>query len=132
MSRRIRDLSRLLFFVVVFVSTQQKRALRRRRFRAGVGFASFDEILVTCEKLKWTLANGEAVLRDERRSVGTLAMTKRVRVEWRPLGVVGAIVPWNYPFHNVFNPIISALFAGNAIVIKAREVVSSRFGRRRS
>lgn len=121
-----------MFFVVVFVSTQQKRALRRRRFRAGVGFASFDEILVTCEKLKWTLANGEAVLRDERRSVGTLAMTKRVRVEWRPLGVVGAIVPWNYPFHNVFNPIISALFAGNAIVIKVREFVSSRFGRRRS
>ena len=33
---------------------------------------------------------------------------------------VGAIVPWNYPFHNVFNPLTAALFAGNGIVIKAR------------
>lgn len=31
---------------------------------------------------------------------------------------VGAIVPWNYPFHNVLNPLTAALFAGNALVIK--------------
>ena len=43
---------------------------------------------------------------------------KAARVEYHPLGVVGAIVPWNYPFHNVFNPLSAALFAGNAIVIK--------------
>ena len=28
------------------------------------------------------------------------------------------------PFHNVFNPVIAALFAGNAIVIKASEYAS--------
>ena len=43
---------------------------------------------------------------------------KAARVEYHPLGVVGAIVPWNYPFHNVFNPLSAALFAGNAIAIK--------------
>ena len=31
---------------------------------------------------------------------------------------VGAIVPWNYPFHNVFNPLSAAIYSGNAIVIK--------------
>ena len=31
---------------------------------------------------------------------------------------VGAIVPWNYPFHNVLNPLTAAVFAGDAIVIK--------------
>ena len=36
------------------------------------------------------------------------------------LAQVGAIVPWNYPFHNVFNPLSAAVFAGNAIVIKVR------------
>eukprot|EP00658_Telonema_sp_P-2_P000204 TRINITY_DN1006_c0_g1_i3.p1 TRINITY_DN1006_c0_g1~~TRINITY_DN1006_c0_g1_i3.p1 ORF type:complete len:245 (+),score=60.97 TRINITY_DN1006_c0_g1_i3:145-879(+) len=30
----------------------------------------------------------------------------------------------NYPFHNVLNPIIAALFAGNSIVIKASEYAS--------
>lgn len=34
---------------------------------------------------------------------------------------VGAIVPWNYPFHNIFNPLTAAVFAGNSIVIKVSE-----------
>jgi acyl-CoA reductase-like NAD-dependent aldehyde dehydrogenase len=34
-------------------------------------------------------------------------------------------VPWNYPFHNVFNPLVAALYAGNGIVIKVT-VVSSQ------
>ena len=36
---------------------------------------------------------------------------------WRMLQV-GAIVPWNYPFHNIFNPLTATLFAGNALVLK--------------
>lgn len=43
---------------------------------------------------------------------------KRSRVEFHPLGVVGAIVSWNYPFHNIFNPMLAAVFSGNGIVIK--------------
>ena len=69
-------------------------------------------------------ARGEAVLRDEWRESGTMMMTKKVRVEYRPFGVIGAIVPWNYPFHNVFNPMSAALFSGNAIVIKVSEYAS--------
>jgi acyl-CoA reductase-like NAD-dependent aldehyde dehydrogenase len=42
-------------------------------------------------------------------------------VEYHPLGVIGAIVPWNYPFHNIFNPMLAAIFSGNAIVIKVSE-----------
>lgn len=38
---------------------------------------------------------------------------------------IGAIVPWNYPFHNVFNPLVAALYAGNAIVIKVRVTLES-------
>jgi hypothetical protein len=34
------------------------------------------------------------------------------------VGVVGAIVPWNWPFHNIINPISAAVMAGNAIVVK--------------
>ena len=46
---------------------------------------------------------------------------KHARVEYHPVGVVGAIVPWNYPFHNIFNPLTAALFAGNGIVVKVSE-----------
>ena len=43
---------------------------------------------------------------------------KRAKVEFHPLGVIGAIVSWNYPFHNIFNPMLAAVFSGNGIVIK--------------
>jgi hypothetical protein len=83
--------------------------------------AVFGEIAVTCEKLRWTIAHGERWLQPEYRDSGLMNLHKTSRVEWVPVGVVGAIVPWNYPCHNVFNPIVAATFAGNAIVIKASE-----------
>ena len=82
------------------------------------------EILVTCEKLLWIIQYGEKCLQPEVRESGRLMMLKRAYLEFIPLGVIGAIVPWNYPFHNVFNPLTAALFSGNAIVIKVSEYAS--------
>jgi acyl-CoA reductase-like NAD-dependent aldehyde dehydrogenase len=86
--------------------------------------AAMGEIMVTCEKLRWTINNAEQYLVPEKRASGTLMPHKRVWVEWVPVGVVGAIVPWNYPFHNVFNPLIAALFSGNGFVVKVSEYSS--------
>jgi acyl-CoA reductase-like NAD-dependent aldehyde dehydrogenase len=86
--------------------------------------AAFGETLVTCEKIQWVCSNGERYLRPERRGTSFLMPYKRPRVEYHPVGVMGAIVPWNYPFHNFMNPLISNLFAGNALVLKVSEHAS--------
>ena len=86
--------------------------------------AIIGEVLVTCEKLTWLANSGEQYLVPEYRDTGRMMMMKKVHVEYVPLGVIGAIVPWNYPFHNVFNPVSAALFSGNAIVIKVSEYAS--------
>lgn len=86
--------------------------------------AAMGEIMVTCEKLRWTINRGEQYLLPESRESGTLMPHKRVWLEYVPVGVVGAIVPWNYPFHNVFNPLIAALFSGNGFVVKVSEYSS--------
>ncbi|PKY06766.1 betaine aldehyde dehydrogenase [Aspergillus campestris IBT 28561] len=83
--------------------------------------ASFGEILVTAEKLKWTIDHGEKALTPNRRPTNFLMMYKKNMVTYEPLGVVSACVSWNYPFHNFISPIISALFSGNAIVMKPSE-----------
>lgn len=83
--------------------------------------AALGEILTTCEKINWLLKEGERWLKPEYRSAGTVLLHKSNRVEYHPLGVIGAIVPWNYPFHNIFNPMLAAIFSGNAIVIKVSE-----------
>lgn len=94
--------------------------------------ASMGEIMVTLEKLQWTIQHGENVLRPSRRPGPTnlfMKFYKGAEVRYEPLGVVSAIVSWNYPFHNLLGPIISALFTGNAVVLKCSEQVvwSSEF-----
>jgi coniferyl-aldehyde dehydrogenase len=42
-------------------------------------------------------------------------------VVYQPLGVVGVIVPWNYPLYLAFGPLIGALAAGNRVMIKMSE-----------
>jgi acyl-CoA reductase-like NAD-dependent aldehyde dehydrogenase len=91
--------------------------------------ALIGEIWTTCEKFRWMIKNGEKHLRPERVSSGLL-LHKKARLEFHPLGVVAAITPWNYPYQNLVNPIIPALMAGNAIVLKPSEWVawsSARF-----
>ena len=86
--------------------------------------AAFGEVYVSLEKLAWLCDEGEAALRPERRSCGRMMVHKAAYVEWHPRGVLGAIVPWNYPFHNIVNPVSAAVFAGNAIVVKVSEHAS--------
>ena len=83
--------------------------------------AQLGEILVTTERLKWTLDHGEKALLPSRRPTNLLMTYKRNTVRYEPLGVVAALVSWNYPFHNLIGPVISALFAGNGIVVKVSE-----------
>lgn len=57
-----------------------------------------------------------------RRRVGTGWMVwKRAYVEREPLGVIGAITPWNYPLILSMDAAVSALFGGNAVVLKPSE-----------
>jgi acyl-CoA reductase-like NAD-dependent aldehyde dehydrogenase len=93
--------------------------------------AMMGEIWPVCEKLRWTIANAEAVLADESVSSGLLVQ-KRGAICYPPRGVIGVICPWNYPLQNVMGPTISALAAGNGAVIKVSEWVawsSARFQR---
>ncbi|MGZ3429517.1 MAG: aldehyde dehydrogenase family protein, partial [Polyangia bacterium] len=85
--------------------------------------AMMGEIFPVCEKLRYTIAHGEKELAPEPRASGVLAH-KGVRVEYHPLGVIGVLCTWNFPFRNVFCPVIPALFAGNAVVVKVSEWTS--------
>ena len=85
--------------------------------------AAMGEVFPVCEKIRYLIAHGEDDLKTESRPSG-LMMQKTARVEYHPLGVVGVICPWNFPFHNIFCPVVPALFAGNAVVAKVSELAS--------
>lgn len=86
--------------------------------------ALLGEVLTTCEKIRTVLAHGEEWLRPSYRPSGPMMLHKTAWVEYVPLGVLGIIAPWNYPFHNMLNHVISGLFSGNAVVTKCSEHTS--------
>src|SRR5438132_12708370 len=70
------------------------------------------------EKCAWVCEhyaeNAEKYLRDE--PVATDASKSYVVFE--PLGTLLAIMPWNFPFWQVFRAAVPAVMAGNAVVLK--------------
>ncbi len=45
----------------------------------------------------------------------------RTEVQYRPVGVVGIISPWNYPVNLALIPLVSAIAAGNHVMLKPSE-----------
>jgi acyl-CoA reductase-like NAD-dependent aldehyde dehydrogenase len=82
--------------------------------------AIMGEIFPVCEKLRYTIKTGERDLAPEHVSSGLL-LHKRATIEYHPLGVIGVISPWNFPFQNILGPTIPSLFAGNAVLCKVSE-----------
>lgn len=83
--------------------------------------AVLTELVATAELIDHYAKHGEKILAPEKVRPGTLVHKKAVRT-FAPLGVVGVISPWNYPFTLTMTPVISALFAGNTVVFKPSEV----------
>lgn len=78
------------------------------------------EVAVIADLIRHYQTTARKVLKPRRVSTGWL-LGKRAFVHREPYGVVGVISPWNYPFVLVMDPMISALFAGNAVVVKPSE-----------
>jgi acyl-CoA reductase-like NAD-dependent aldehyde dehydrogenase len=66
-----------------------------------------------------------AVLRSYVELLGEFAFEERIGnslVTREPVGVVGAITPWNYPLHQVVAKVAAALAAGCTVVLKPTEI----------
>ena len=81
------------------------------------------DVLVALDFATWTAREAPRFLRSRWRQVdGMLFWRKRVRSEKPPLGVIGIITPWNYPFFLPASCVLPAIACGNTVVLKPSEV----------
>ncbi|CCW63838.1 unnamed protein product [Phytomonas sp. EM1] len=84
------------------------------------------EVLPSLLGCAWYATNTARVLRPETLPRGSLLFAnKRNTLVYEPLGVVGIISPWNYPFSIPFGEILMALMAGNAVLLKVSSHVTA-------
>jgi len=76
------------------------------------------ELLPTVDSLKWIADNGPEILSDEKLSMPVFLKSKSAKLTYEPIGVVGVIAPWNYPWSIPFGEVAIALMAGNGVVLK--------------
>ena len=79
------------------------------------------ELMAVCETIGWYAKNGAKVLAPQPVNAGVMAHKKAWK-RFEPMGVIGVISPWNYPFTLSMTQVITALFAGNSVVLKPSEV----------
>ncbi|MBP0602453.1 coniferyl aldehyde dehydrogenase [Aeromonas sanarellii] len=79
------------------------------------------DILPCVMQIDYSLRRLKGWMRPERRHAGLLLAPARVEVHYQPLGVVGIMVPWNFPVMLSLGPLITALAAGNRAMIKLSE-----------
>ncbi len=76
------------------------------------------EVLTTLEAIKYATKNLTNWMKPQKRHSGLMATPAKARVVPQPLGVIGVVVPWNYPIFLALGPLIGALSAGNRVMIK--------------
>ncbi|MBM5812214.1 MAG: coniferyl aldehyde dehydrogenase [Gammaproteobacteria bacterium] len=79
------------------------------------------EVLTSVLEIRHTLGHLGRWMRDERRPATPLSWPGRARIVRQPLGVVGIVVPWNYPLYLAVSPLVAALAAGNRALVKTSE-----------
>jgi succinate-semialdehyde dehydrogenase/glutarate-semialdehyde dehydrogenase len=77
------------------------------------------ELLPTIDGLHWIADNGPKILADEKVPYPQLFWKQEKSwLAYEPLGVVGVIAPWNYPWSIPFGEVAIALMCGNGVVLK--------------
>ena len=73
------------------------------------------EVFPALEGIAHALRHGRHWMRVRRRSTGLWFKPASSKIMPQPLGVVGIVVPWNYPLYLAVGPMTAALAAGNPL-----------------
>lgn len=90
-------------------------------FRAHAESKMLD-LLGSVLELNHAISHLRRWMQPSRRATELLFLTNSVRVTYQPKGVVGVIVPWNFPVYLALGPVTAALAAGNRVMVKMPEV----------
>lgn len=91
--------------------------LRKSRFEAAV-----TELFFTYSEIDYAISNLSTWMAPKRIGKTMSNPFAKNRIYYEPKGVCLIIAPWNYPFQLVMSPLVSAIAAGNCVMVKPSEL----------
>ncbi|MBB1438996.1 coniferyl aldehyde dehydrogenase [Shewanella sp. SG41-4] len=79
------------------------------------------DIMPCVNNINYTIKHLKSWMKPSRRHAGLLLSPSKVSVQYQPLGVIGIIVPWNFPVMLSMGPLTTAIAAGNGAMLKMSE-----------
>ncbi|MFL1873636.1 coniferyl aldehyde dehydrogenase [Hansschlegelia beijingensis] len=126
-SRRRDDLKKLRA-AVVSQQSEVEAALDKDFGHRSRHETAIMECLSVVQQIDYLVRNLRRLMRPTRRHVAAAFRFGSARIEYQPLGVVGIMAPWNYPFALALTPLATALAAGNRAMIKPSEFTPATSG----
>src|SRR5919197_4716356 len=124
-ARSFRDRGRLVMKArkIILQELEEIASLISRETGKPVAEAIAMELTTTLDLMQYFARKSATLLRPRRISVGLYWTMGRSSYEiYKPLGVVGIISPWNFPWATPIDEVVMALMAGNSVVLKPSEL----------
>ncbi|MCB0584434.1 MAG: aldehyde dehydrogenase family protein [Phaeodactylibacter sp.] len=79
------------------------------------------EIYIITSEIKHTIRNLRRWMKPQNVGTPLPLLGSRSYIQYQPKGVVLIIAPWNFPVNLTFTPMVSAIAAGNCVMLKPSE-----------
>ena len=112
---------KLLYQIVVQHQDEMAAAISRDFSNRSVDETKLFEVMTSLNGIKHSLKHLKKWMKPSKRQVGILFQPATGYVMYQPVGVVGIIVPWNYPLFLAIGPLAQAIAAGNRVMLKMSE-----------
>lgn len=122
-----RDQLQSLRALLVEHGDEFERALAADLGKSGTE-AQLTEIGFVVAEIDHALAQLSRWMRPRRVGVPLAIQPATARVVPEPLGLVLVIAPWNYPLMLALSPVVGAIAAGNAVIVKPSELAPATSG----
>jgi aldehyde dehydrogenase (NAD+) len=80
------------------------------------------EIMPVLDEIRHVIGNLKRWMKPKSVSATITSIGSQARVEMQPRGRVLIMAPWNYPLNLCFGPLVSAIAAGNTVILKPSEM----------
>jgi succinate-semialdehyde dehydrogenase/glutarate-semialdehyde dehydrogenase len=108
---------------LVLEETDEIALLISRETGKPVAEAISMEIVGSLDLMQYFARQTAKLLRPQKIDIGQYGLMGRSsRIIYQPIGVVGIISPWNFPWATPLDEVVMALMAGNAVVVKPSEL----------